>query len=146
MTPLRRAISSTTDVTYVASLKLLSVPSRLEREPSKTARRSATPYWTSADAGRALWAATVAASSNPRAHRRITSRGTSADARSASCIAASRFERCTLLACGMLRAAKSLTAVSVSGRSEESGTLLEKALAKEDARGDGIRPPPFGEA
>jgi hypothetical protein len=46
----------------------------------------------------------------------------------------------------MLRAAKSLTAVSVSGRSEESGTLLEKALAKEDARGDGIRPPPFGEA
>jgi len=43
VTSLRRAISSTTDVTYAASMKLLSLPSRLEREPSNPACKSATP-------------------------------------------------------------------------------------------------------
>lgn len=41
--PLRRAISSTTDVTYAASVKLLSFPSTLERAPSNPASKSATP-------------------------------------------------------------------------------------------------------
>jgi hypothetical protein len=43
LTSLMRAISSTTDVTYAESTKLLSLPSRLEREPSKPACKSATP-------------------------------------------------------------------------------------------------------
>ena len=43
VTSLRWAISSTIDVTSAASVKLLSLPSRLEREPSKPARKSATP-------------------------------------------------------------------------------------------------------
>jgi hypothetical protein len=43
VTSLRWAISSTIDVTYAASMKLLSLPSRLEREPSKPACKSATP-------------------------------------------------------------------------------------------------------
>src|ERR1043166_158508 len=103
---LRRAISSTTDVTYAASVKLLSFPSRLERAPSNPASKSDTPSRASADAARPLWAATDTAISSPRAHRRITSSGTSAEARRANWIAACRSERSTSLACGMLRAAE----------------------------------------
>jgi hypothetical protein len=39
----RRAISSTIDVMCAASMKLLSLPSRLERAPSKPASKSVTP-------------------------------------------------------------------------------------------------------
>jgi hypothetical protein len=111
---LRRAISSTIDVIYTASVRLLSFDSRLERAPVKAACSNATASWTSADAAREVRPATVSACLNPRAQRRITSRGTSAAVRSANWIAACRSVRWASLACGMVRAAKSFTAVSVS--------------------------------
>jgi len=43
VSPVRRTISSATDVTYAASVKLLNFPSRLDRAPSKPACKSATP-------------------------------------------------------------------------------------------------------
>src|SRR4030095_14109350 len=57
----RRPLSSAIDVTYAASMKLLSFPSRLHRAPSNPACKSAAPSWTSVDAARAPCAATAAA-------------------------------------------------------------------------------------
>jgi len=43
VSPVRRTISSATDVTYAASVELLNFPSRLDLAPSKPACKSATP-------------------------------------------------------------------------------------------------------